>query len=402
MDQGPADQDAPRSSAEMPPWIPKFLFLSILAVFVGILIWRILGLITPLLIWLLIALFVSFALEPAVNWFAAHGWRRGVATAFIMFGALVVSVVLIALLVPAVVREISDLLDRLPTLIARAQRWLDDTFGIQLDLSSWQESASDAGGWYDEVASVAIKFASSIGSLVFQAFTVGLFAFYMIAQGPRMRRAICSVLPRREQEHVLRAWELGVQKTGGYFYSRLLLGAIYATASFIVLLALGLQFALPIALWNGMVSAFIPVVGTYVGAAVPVIVALLESPGKGIVVLVFIIAYQQVENLFLSPKLSQKTMELHPAVAFGSVYVGGWLLGPLGAFLALPAAGLVPGTISSYLKEPGRRYEVVETELTAEPPPKPPKERSPEGSEGRSRSSRMRGAMRRRRDDPDG
>ena len=138
MDQGPADQDAPRSSAEMPPWIPKFLFLSILAVFVGILAWRILGLITPLLIWLWIALFVSFALEPAVNWFAAHGWRRGVATAFIMFGALVVSVVLIALLVPAVVRESSDLLDRLPTLIARAQRWLDDTFGVQLDLSSWR------------------------------------------------------------------------------------------------------------------------------------------------------------------------------------------------------------------------------------------------------------------------
>ena len=288
-----------RASTQMPPWIPKFLFLSILAAFAGIVAWRILGLISPLLMWLLIALFVSFALEPAVNWFAAHGWRRGAATALIMFGSLAVAVVLIALLVPAVVREILALLDRLPQLIARAQTWLKDTFGVTVDLSSWRESASDAGGAFAKVAPTVLSVTASIGSLVFNAFTVGLFAFYMIAQGPRMRRVICSVLPRREQEHVLHAWELGIEKTGGYFYSRLLLGGVYAALSFVVLLVLGIPFALPIALWNGMVSAFIPVVGTYVGAAVPVIVALLQSPGKGIAVLLFIIAYQQVENLYL-------------------------------------------------------------------------------------------------------
>jgi predicted PurR-regulated permease PerM len=70
--------------------------------------------------------------------------------------------------------------------------------------------------------------------------------------------------------------------------------------------------------------------------------------------------YQQVENYFLSPRLTKRTMALHPAAAFAAALIGGALGGVLMAFLALPAAGVIQASLSEY----GKRYEVVETALT--------------------------------------
>jgi hypothetical protein len=198
--------------------------------------------------------------------------------------------------------------------------------------------------------------------LIFQVLTIGLFTFYLVADGPRFRRGVCSLLPPRIQRDLLAAWEVAIDKTGGYLYSRLLLAIINATFSFIALQALGIPFAAPLALWQGFVSQFIPVVGTYIAAAVPLLVALLEDPWKALWFLIFVIVYQQIENYLLAPRITAKTMQLHPAVAFGAALAGGSIGGLLGAFMALPAAAVIQSTISTYLK----RHEVVETQLTRE------------------------------------
>jgi predicted PurR-regulated permease PerM len=103
-------------------------------------------------------------------------------------------------------------------------------------------------------------------------------------------------------------------------------------------------------------------VGTYIAAAVPLLVALLEDPWKALWFLIFVIIYQQIENYLLAPRITAKTMQLHPAVAFGAALAGGSISGLLGAFMALPAAAVIQSTISTYLK----RHEVVETQLTRE------------------------------------
>jgi predicted PurR-regulated permease PerM len=103
-------------------------------------------------------------------------------------------------------------------------------------------------------------------------------------------------------------------------------------------------------------------VGTYIAAAVPLLVALLEDPWKALWFLIFVIIYQQIENYLLAPRITARTMQLHPAVAFGAALAGGSISGLLGAFMALPAAAVIQSTISTYLK----RHEVVETELTRE------------------------------------
>jgi predicted PurR-regulated permease PerM len=94
----------------------------------------------------------------------------------------------------------------------------------------------------------------------------------------------------------------------------------------------------------------------------PVLIAFIHDPVDGIIVLAFVVLYQQVENYILAPRITAQTMSIHPAVAFGSVIAGAGLLGVAGALLALPAAAVLQAVISTI----GERHEVVETELTAE------------------------------------
>ena len=196
--------------------------------------------------------------------------------------------------------------------------------------------------------------------VVFQMFTVMLFSYYMISQGPQMRRNVCSLLPKRRQHVVLRLWELSIEKTGGWVFSRLLLATVAGVLSWVVFVALGLPSPLALALWLGLVSQFIPVVGTYLGGALPLLVALVNRPITALWVLVWIVVYQQIENYLLSPRITAHTMDLHPAVAFGSALAGASLFGPMGAILALPAAAVIQAFVSTYLD----RHEVIETDLT--------------------------------------
>lgn len=209
-------------------------------------------------------------------------------------------------------------------------------------------------GWSDNVLGLA---SSGIGRLV-DVGVVAMFAFDFAADYPRIERALLSRM-RPDRQHVY-GWvsEVSIQQTGGYFYSRLLLTLINASLGFCVMLILGLPlaFALPLAVFMGFVSAFIPAIGTYIGAAVPILTVLaVEGLAKAVILLAWVLLYQWVENMFLSPRLSAKTMELNGAVAFGATLAGGAVAGPMGAFMALPFAAL----ITSVVKNSGKRYEVV-------------------------------------------
>ena len=199
--------------------------------------------------------------------------------------------------------------------------------------------------------------------MVFQLFTIGLFTFYLVADGPRFRRSICSVLPQERQRVVLDLWELAISKTGGYIYSRLLLATISAIASWIGFSLIGVPSPLALAVWLGVVSQFVPVIGTYIGGALPLLITLLDNPPASIGVLIFLLVYQQVENYLLAPRVTARTMAIHPAVAFGSAIAGGSIIGPVGALLALPAAAIIQAFVSSYLE----RHEGVESDLTDGP-----------------------------------
>ena len=197
------------------------------------------------------------------------------------------------------------------------------------------------------LASRAIDIGATIANTIFQAFTIGLFTFYLVAEGPKLRRNVCSVLPPDRQREVLRVWDLAIEKTGGYIASRAVLGTISAGSHWLAFVAIGLPSPLPLGLWVGFISQFIPVVGTYLAGALPLLITLIDKPISGLWTLIFLVIYQQIENYFL-PRHGAHD-EIHVASAFASVIIGAALLGPLGALLALPAAATLQAFISSYV-----------------------------------------------------
>ena len=142
-------------------------------------------------------------------------------------------------------------------------------------------------------------------------------------------------------------WDLAMNKTGSYMYSRTILAALSGFVHWVAFALLDVPSPIALALWVGVVSQFIPAIGAYIAGVLPVLVALLHSPRTGLFALIVIVAYQQLENYFFSPRITAHTMEIHVALAFGSVIAGTALLGIVGAFLALPVAATAQAFISS-------------------------------------------------------
>ncbi|MDH3539209.1 MAG: AI-2E family transporter [Acidimicrobiia bacterium] len=349
--------------AGMPQWIPHLLVMvagMVVGLFAGLAVFRSLR---GLIVLLLISAFLATALEPAVNFLANRGWRRGVATGAIFLLAFLAGSALIGLMVPLIIDQTLLLIDRIPgyidDLAVQAER-----FGIEFSSDKIAAGLTDFDdtlqSYATDLAGSAFGIGSQLISTVFQGLTIALFTFYLVADAPRFRRLLMSTLPADRQREVLRVWEIAIEKTGGYFYSRALLAAIATVTAWVVFRILGVPFALALALWLGVLSQFVPVFGTYLGGAVPALIALLESPAEAVGVLVFVVVYQQIENYLLSPRITARTMSLHPALAFGSAIAGGTLMGVPGTLMALPVAATVQAFISTYVN----RHDVIDSALT--------------------------------------
>ena len=347
-------------------WVYRAIYTLIFTTFGLIAALWLLNRLRNLVVILLVALFVSFALEPAVSWLARRGWRRGLATGFVFFMAGLLSLVLLFVVGRLVVDQAAELVEKAPELIEESATWLNETFNLDIDTEGLEDRLADEGGPLrdaaGDLASRAFALSVSAVGLLFNFFTMLLFAFYLTADGPKVRRSICSLLPPRRQREVLQGWEIAIEKTGGYLYSRALLAGLSAALTTIFLSIIGVPYSLALGLFMGVTSQFIPTVGTYIGGALPVLIALLESPTKGLVTLIYIVVYQQAENYFFSPRITAKTMSLHPAVAFGTVIVGASLAGGIGALLALPAAAVIQAIGSTYI----RRHDVIDSAMVEE------------------------------------
>jgi predicted PurR-regulated permease PerM len=395
MDEGPADPVAATgawTSDSMPRWLPRAIGL----VFAGVVLLAassyLLTRLHELLLTLVVSLFLSFALEPAVDSLARRGWRRGSATALVLVVMLGTLVIFFGLIGKLVVDQVRQFIDQAPAKSQNLEHWINRTFGTHLSNKEISKEFSDPNGpirnFATHLAGNALGFSLSALDVIFRFFTILLFTFYLVADGPRFRRLICSFLRPDRQREVLANWEVAIQKTGGYLYSRLLLGIIQAVGHYIAFVVIGVPYPLALALFVGVVSQFVPVVGTYIANGFPVLIALSIDPVKALWVVLFAIVFQQIENYFAAPRITARTMSLHPAVAFGSVLAGVGLFGPIGAIIALPAAAVFQAIGSAYFE----RHEVVESHMTAEPSPR------------KARRLRWRGLVRDREidDGPDG
>ena len=299
----------------------------------------------------LISFFFSLALEPAVRKLTNRfGWRRGSATGVIYIAGALFVLLMIVVLIPALTELARVLGERGAEWIANINEWTSSNLGFDVTgpapASDFAEGTERAiRGFADGPFGSAIGIASAGASLVFSLATIA-------ADAPRVQAAVLRMYQVRAQERIGWTWDQAIVQTGGYFYSRMILMAINGIGFFFTLVLVGMPVAVatPLAFFGAFVSVFIPAVGTYIGGAVPILLTLgIQGLVPGLIVLGYVLVYQQVENYWLSPRISARTMSLNGGVAFGAALAGGAIAGPMGAFTALPIAALISSFISNYV-----------------------------------------------------
>ncbi|WP_344014691.1 AI-2E family transporter [Streptomyces thermospinosisporus] len=356
---GPAAAPGGAPGGRMPRWLPRALVLALALYGLFQLGSWAFHQLTGLLINVLIAFFLALAVEPAVSWMAARGVRRGLGTFVVFLGVLIVGAGFVTLLGSMLAGQIIKIVEDFPDYLDSVINWINTHFHTELRRVDIQEGLLRSDwlrNYVQNSASGVLDVSAQVLGGLFQLLTVFLFSFYFAADGPRLRRTICSLLPPARQAEVLRAWEIAVNKTGGYLYSRGLMALISGLAHYVLLEVLDVPYAPVLAVWVGLVSQFIPTIGTYLAGALPMLIAFTVNPWYALWVLIFVVIYQQFENYVLQPKLTSKTVDIHPAVAFGSVVAGTALLGAVGALIAIPAVATLQAFLGAYVK----RYDVTD------------------------------------------
>lgn len=340
-------------------FVRRTLTVALVLIGVAAVIWLAFEL-SNVLFMVFVSVFVTVAFEPPVLYLAKRGWRRGAATGVVFLVAFALVVVFFWALAPLFVEQFERLVNSIPGLVENFLVFLQDTFGFDLSEidpaevgRNMLDSVQDLSGL---VAGGVIGLATSVFGFLFFATTVALFSFYMIAELPQLQRTVLSFMPEAQQRRAMYIWEVAVEKMGGYIYSRLILAIVSATLTTIFLTLLDVPFAVSLGIWVGVLSQFIPVVGTYLAAILPALVALsFNSVGTMIWVVVFFVGYQQIENYLISPRITKRTMEIHPAISVAAIIIGGTLLGGIGVVLALPMAGIIQALIG----EARKSYDVI-------------------------------------------
>ena len=351
----------------MPKWVPRAIVLFWMMFLAALVARELFHQLSSFLLLVLVSIFLAFAIEPGVNRLAKRGWRRGSGTLLIIFGVITFIGVFLGAVGTLVGSQVADVLKNSEMYVNDTVDFVNDTFNANIDPAEVNASIADPKGpvqkfiknQQGKVISLSVN---ALGASL-QLLTIVLFTFYFVADGPRLRRVICSRLPEDKQRAVLRTWDLAIAKTGGYLYSRALLALVSAFFHWIAFQAIGTPAPIAMALWVGIVSQFLPVVGTYLAGVLPLLLTFFDSPFKALMVVAFVLVYQQLENYLISPRITARTLHVHAAVAFGSAIVGGAILGPVGAVLALPAAAMAQALIGSW----GPRHDVIDDDLVRMP-----------------------------------
>ena len=308
---------------------------------------------------LLLAWLLSIAMEPPVLWLVRRGVRRGLATGLVMIVGLILGLAVIALFGQVFLSQLSQLGAQLPQAVTTLVTWANSTFHTSFDLnslaSSLQITPDKAGELLSTYGGGLLGIFGSLATILFDGLTILVFAYYFSADSPKLRQTIGSWLSPRYQRVFVTVWTISVEKTGGYVVSKVFLAALSGFFHSVFFALIGVPYWLPLGVFAGIVGQFIPTVGTYIGVLLPALFTLLDKPINAVYIAIFATIYQQVENYIFTPRISKRTMDVHPAVALGSVIAGAALFGPVGALIGIPLAAAALAILDVF----SRRHELL-------------------------------------------
>jgi predicted PurR-regulated permease PerM len=346
---------------------PVQTILTVLGLIVAV--WALLHVIVvarSVIVYILIAIFLALAMNPLVAWLMRRGARsRGVAAGIACLLVLVAIAAIGFAFIPTLIDNVNNFVDAVPGYVHDLTKgrgrlgFLETKYHVVERLEHYVKhgGAKKVLGF----SGVAVSVTKGVLSFIVGAVTVAFLTFFILLEGPAWVERFYGLLPPDSQER-WRAVGHGIyRQVGGYVTGNLAISLIAGSLATFVLLLLGVPFAVALGLLVGLLD-LIPLVGATVAAIIVVAVGFLHSVVAGIVLIVFFIVYQQLENHVLQPLVYNRTVSLSPLAVLVSVLVGAELAGVLGALAAIPAAGAIQVLIVDFLR--ARRERAIKTPAT--------------------------------------
>jgi len=333
-----------------------------IAIAVAVLLW-VLWLVRHVVTWILIALFLTLALNPAVEWLQRHGVRRrGPAVALTMTGALLAIAGLGALFIPTLVHQVNDFANNVPDYLhdVTTGRGRLGFLQTKYHLVDKAREALHNGGARKlfGLSSTALAVTKGVITAIVGLLTIIFMTVFMLLEGQAWVDRFYNLIPEHSQPRWRRVGHDIYRTVGGYVTGNLLISLIAGIATTIVLLIMGVPFAIALGLIVAILD-LIPLAGATIAAIIVGIVAFLHSIPAGIVVVAFFILYQQLENHVLQPVVYGRTVQLSPLAVLIAVLIGAEIAGILGALGAIPVAGAIQVILVDALR--ARREALVVT-----------------------------------------
>jgi predicted PurR-regulated permease PerM len=337
------------------------LLATIIAVAVAV---EVIWIARHVLAWIMIATFLALALNPAVGWFQRRGLaHRGAAAAVTFLLALAFFAVVGVTFVPTLVNQVNDFVAKLPDYAQDITQgkgrlgFLETKYHIEERI---REAISDGGATKVlGLSGVAITVAKGVVTMVVATVTIMFMTFFMLLEGPTWVERFYRLLPHGSQPRARKVGSEIYRTVGGYVTGNLLISLIAGSLTTLVLLILGVPYAVALGLIVAILD-LIPLAGATIAAILIGAVAFIHSVPAGIIVVIFFILYQQVENHLLQPVIYGRTVQLSPLTVLVSILVGAELAGILGALAAIPVAGSIQVVILDWLEH---RHERPATAL---------------------------------------
>jgi predicted PurR-regulated permease PerM len=335
--------------------------LAVLGITIAVaLLLQIVWIARQVLTWVLIAVFLALAMNPAVEWFQAHGLKRRAAATAVVFLLVLAAIVGIgALFVPTLVDEVNKFADALPGYVEDLTAGRGPLGFLQEDYQVVDRvrDAVEEGGASRVLglSGTAIAITKGVLTAIVAVVTIAFMTFFMLLEGPAWVERFYSLLPADRQERWRQIGRDIYRTVGGYVSGNLFISVIAGVASAVLLLILGVPFAVALGLVVAILD-LIPLAGATLAAIIVSTVAFLaEGWVKGAIVVAFFIVYQQLENHVIQPVVYSRTVQLSPLAILIAVLVGAELAGVLGALAAIPIAGTIQVVLVSWLRERRKR-----------------------------------------------
>jgi predicted PurR-regulated permease PerM len=347
---------------------PRTVFRVLLIVLLVAITLEVVWISRHVLAWVVISLFLALALNPLVGAIQRRtklGRGAAIAVAYLICAIVIAAVA--ATFLPKLIDEVNGFVQATPGYVDDVTHgrgrlgFLETKYHVVEKVRAQVENggASKVLG----LSGAALSVTKSVITIVLATVTIIFLTFFMLLEGRDWVERAYSLFPERSQAR-WRAVGDDIYKTvGGYVTGNIVISVVAGTAATIVLLIMGVPYAVALGLLVALLD-LVPLAGATVAGIIVVGVAFLHSVPAGIVLLIFVIVYQQLENHFLQPVIYGRTVQLSPLVVLVSVLVGAELAGVLGALAAIPVAGSIQVLVRDLLAQ--RRLRGLEPGL-AEP-----------------------------------